>query len=188
MSNAINSSHAMMALSTHGRVSNHSTTLIGGTDHAWSLVTQLLALRAWQARTLSSRHSSNSTATIVSRCVKVSTSTWCSHTNTTPTSLPLVSTCTALHSPLNNTNLQARATCRVLITPRSSSRSPTTRLALQLAQWFEFMQLIIMCCALCQEWEGLRTVTNEFAMKLMNLLSGFQNKKEPTWLIFIRYV
>jgi hypothetical protein len=44
-----------------------------------------------------------------------------------------------------------------------------------------------MSCALCQEWADLLTVTNDFAMKLMNLLSGFQNKKEPTWLIFIRY-
>jgi len=83
-------------------------------------------LKVWPVTTQLSLPRSSSTVTIVSPNAKVVTSTWYSHTSTTPTSQPLVSTSTPSLSSQKNINHPDLVTSPVLITPPSYSLSPTT--------------------------------------------------------------
>jgi len=144
---------------SHGRVSNHSTSLTGGTDLSLSLATQSPVLRAWQARTHASLLSSSSTATTDSRFARDDISTRSSLTNTTPTSPQLVSTSTPSLSNQSNTNHQAHATCPALTTPHCSSLSPTTLLAPATQQQSMSMLPTTTFSALCLVWAVLLTQT-----------------------------
>ena len=147
----------MTTSSTSGRASSRSTTPTGGTGPCSSLATQSPALRVSPATTLLSTRSSSSTATTGSRAARDATSTRSSLTSTTPTCRLLASTCTPSRSSPSSTNLQAPATCPALITRPSSSRSPTTLLALRQAPRSVSMRQTTTCSALCLEWAGLLT-------------------------------
>ena len=126
MSSATRSSHATPRSRTPGRDSSPSTTPTGGIAPSWNPVTPSPVLKVWPVTTQLSLPRSSSTVTIVSPNAKVVTSTWYSHTSTTPTSQLLVSTSTPSPSSQKNISHQAAATSLVLITPHSSSLSPTT--------------------------------------------------------------